>query len=69
MRRARSRISYQDAVMAELAGDHETVKAYERQGSSLLEPPPIMLAPHEVNNPPAWAKGHMVTDGQKTWIA
>lgn len=63
------KISYQEAVQAELAGDKATTAAYEKQQAHLQEGPPIFLSGDEVSNPPSWAKGKKVTDGQRTWVA
>lgn len=63
------KISYQEAVQAELAGDAHTVACYNNQQAHLKEPPPIFLSGDEVSNPPSWTKGKKVTDGKKVWVA
>jgi hypothetical protein len=64
-----SRLSTETLYQLAANGDARAAKEYEQRTAHLQEGPPIFLSGEEVSNPPAWAKGRLVTDGAKTWRA
>lgn len=50
-------------------GDPKAAAEYDRATADAPAAPPIFISGDEIANPPSWAKGKLVTDGTKTWIA